>query len=91
MSYDPAANNGVGRITFALDDEQTTLDLTPEQRKAGAVFDRFGITNVRRGGKHVDMYFDDLTYTSGRSKSDGPIRYKQNTVTYPYPPHGRRM
>ena len=91
FKYDPDANNGIGSIVFDLDGVENTLNLKLEQRKAGATFDRFGIMNARRGGKHIDIYFDDLNYTTGRSKSDEPVRYKQDIVTYPYPPGGRRM
>jgi hypothetical protein len=91
LSYDPAANKGIGQITYALDDVVNTLNLTPEQRQAGARFDRFGVMNVRRGGKYVDIYFDDLTYTARRAKDHKPIHHKQETVTYPYPRGGRKM
>jgi hypothetical protein len=91
FDYDPKANNGVGRITVTLDGKAHTMDLTPEQRKAGATMDRFGIMNARRGGKYVDVYVDDLTYTARPPPPDaGPARHEQPVVEYPYPPKGRK-
>ena len=91
FNYDPEANNGIGRITVRLDDHEHTMDLTPAQRAAGATMDRFGIMNIRRGGKYVDIYFDDLTYTA-RPPSDAneKSRHEQSVVQYPYPPKGRK-
>lgn len=90
FAYDPGANNGVGRITVTLDGEPPIiLDLTPEQRKAGAAFDRFGLMSFRRGGKYSTLYFDDLTYTTRRA--DAPaVRHEQEIITVPYPPNGRK-
>ena len=39
FNYDPKANDRVGRITLKLDEKEYSLNLTPEQRKAGATFD----------------------------------------------------
>src|SRR5205814_6810624 len=61
--YDPAANNNMGRLTASLDDKTVTLDLNAQQRADGALFDHFGVANLRAGGKVVVVYFDDLTYT----------------------------
>jgi hypothetical protein len=47
-----------------LDDEKVTLDLRPEDRKRGATFDRFGLFNVQEGGHYVEIFLDDLSYTS---------------------------
>ncbi len=91
FNYDPTANNDVGRITVKLDKQEPyTLDLRPEQRKAGALFDRFGLMSFRRGGKYSTLYFDDLTYTTRRSEKDPSARYEQKIITVPYPPAGRQ-
>jgi hypothetical protein len=90
FSYDPQANGGVGRITVTLDQETFALDLTPEQRAAGAVFDRFGLANVRAGGKYVTLYLDDLTYTARRPAGYRPVRHEQQVTTVPYPRGGRK-
>lgn len=91
FAYDPAANNGVGRITVQLDKEAPfTLDLRPEQRKAGATFDRFGLMSFRRGGKYSTLYFDDLTYTTRRTPDAAPVRHEQKIIAVPYPPGGRK-
>jgi hypothetical protein len=52
-----------GRVTVALDGAEQTLDVTPEQRRQRAAFDRFGLFNVMAGGHHVEVYLDDLTFT----------------------------
>ncbi len=90
LSYDPEANNGVGRMTVTLDEKTFTLDLKPEQRAAGATFDRFGIMNKRVGGKYVTLYFDDISYTARRPRGHPPVRHEQKTVTVPYPKGGRK-
>src|SRR5690349_6580609 len=57
---DPKGNGGTGRVTVTLDGQEHVLDLTPQQRKAGARFDRFGLANVRSGGHSVEFSLDDL-------------------------------
>lgn len=88
FDYDPNAGQS-GRITVTLDNEKFTQDLTPTMRRQGARFDRFGLTNVRNGGKYQVIYFDDLTYTVRRPAGYNPIKHEQKTVTMPYPPGGR--
>jgi hypothetical protein len=88
--YDPAGNGGSGRIVVSLDRESFTLDLTPEMRRAGAGFDRFGLMNIRRGGKYVRIYFDDLTYTARQSSRTARVRHEQRVMTVPYPAGGRK-
>jgi hypothetical protein len=87
--YDPKANNGVGRMTIVMDGETSSLDLTPQQRTAGAQFDRFGIANLRGGGKYVVVYFDDLTYTARRPQNYESVFREQKVVKVPYPEGGR--
>jgi hypothetical protein len=89
FQYDPTANRA-GRITLTLDDKTSTLDLTPEQRQDGAHFDHFGVANLRAGGKFVEFYFDDLTYTARRPKDYRPLFHKQQVIKVPYPPGGRK-
>jgi hypothetical protein len=90
FNYDAQANNGIGQITVTLDKEVFTLDLTPEQRKAGATFDRFSMMSFRRGGKYEIIYLDDLTYTARRSKDYDAARYEQKITKVPYPAGGRK-
>ena len=90
VTYDPKANDNVGRMTVTLDDETFHLDLKPKQRKAGATFDRFGIMNTRKGGKYVTIYFDDMEYTARRPANYKPVRHEQKIVNVPYPPDGRQ-
>jgi hypothetical protein len=91
FTYDPRANDNRGRITITLDDEHTFKhDLTREQRAAGSTFDRFGMMNVRRGGKYVTVYLDDLTYTARREAGAMPARHPQAVTKVPYPDGGRK-
>jgi len=85
FEYDPKANDGVGRITYTLDGQTVSFDLTPEMRRSGATFDRFGMANVRRGGNSVRVYLDDLTYTARRDPSVKPQFHQQQIVRSRYP------
>src|SRR5256885_3805452 len=90
FEYDPKANNNLGRITAALDDKSVTFDLTAQQRADGAFFDHFGIANLRAGGKFVEVYYDDLTYTARRPSNYQPVFHKQEVTPVPYPRNGRK-
>lgn len=68
MRYDPKGAGGNGRIDLTFDGQELKLDLREQDRKAGAAFDRFGLFNVQEGGHYVEVYFDDLTFTSARAK-----------------------
>lgn len=46
--------------------------------------------NIRRGGKYVIIYFDDLTYTARRKAGHKPKRHKETVITVPYPAGGRK-
>jgi hypothetical protein len=89
FSYDPQANGHCGRITIVLDDRPFALDLTPAQRAAGIRLDRFGVANIRKGGKYVTLYLDDLSYTVNRSDAAAPVHHRQRVIRVPYPPQGR--
>jgi hypothetical protein len=64
LSYDPAANNGLGAITVTFDNQTTTLNLTDQMRREGATFDRFGMFTSRMGGGRIKIWLDDLQYTA---------------------------
>ncbi|MFC1593335.1 hypothetical protein ACFL3O_00190 [Candidatus Neomarinimicrobiota bacterium] len=87
FEYNPDQGTA-GRITFSLSEESFTVDLTPEQRKIGSTFDRFGLFNPRKGGKYVDVYIDDLSYSSRKLK-DKLKKHKQEITTVVYPKWGR--
>ncbi len=67
--YSPLEAGGRGQITVLLDGRSRELDLEPGHRSGmpngGARFDRFGIFNFPKGGHYVEVYLDDLRYTSG--------------------------
>ncbi|WP_428938592.1 hypothetical protein [Fontivita pretiosa] len=90
FDYDPIGNDGNGRITAKLEDEVMVINLKPEQRRSGARFDRFGLFNVRNGGKYVEVYLDDLTYTARRAKDQPPNRFQEKIVEIDYPERGRK-
>jgi len=87
--YDPAAGKA-GKIIVSLAADTFSVDLTPEQRNIGATFDRFGLLTPRKGGKYVDVYFDDLTYVAKRSVDFKPIFHRQEMMVVPYPRMGRK-
>jgi hypothetical protein len=64
IGYDPEANGGRGQIVVSLDNQTARLDLPPGVDRPGAVLNRFGVANFRKGnGKHSEVYLDDLEYT----------------------------
>src|SRR5262249_37324897 len=85
FDYDPEANGGTGRASVTLDGRAYALDLTREQRKAGAVFNRFGLASVRSGGHSVEFYLDDVSYTARRRPGTQPKFIPQTTLGRPYP------
>jgi hypothetical protein len=89
FTYDPEANKNIGRITVVLDAQTFILDLTAEQRTAGATMDRFGVASIRKGGKYVRLYFDDLTYTANWPEGYNPVHHQQKVTIVPYPSEGR--
>jgi hypothetical protein len=89
FTYEPD-NGKAGRITIILGTDTLQADLTPQQREIGAVFDRFGLLNPRKGGKYVDVYIDDLTYTAKYPPGTEPEKFQQQVVTVPYPDLGRK-
>jgi hypothetical protein len=46
--------------------------------------------NIRRGGKYVTVYFDDMNYTARRPKDYQPAQHEQKVVHVPYPENGRK-
>lgn len=87
FDYDPQGN---GRVTVTLDGHKESFELTPEQRRSGAKFNRFGLANVRSGGHSVEFYLDDLTYTS-RGPRPKPVPQTLMEVPYPHKQAGRRF
>jgi hypothetical protein len=85
LDYDPKGNGGTGRVTVTLDGRSYVLELTREQRNIGAVFNRFGLANVRGGGNSVESHLDDVTYTARRKPGTRPRFIPQETVEVPYP------
>jgi len=87
--YDPQKDEA-GQITVTLNQDTFSVNLTPEQRKMGAIFNRFGLLNPRKGGKYVDVYLDDLTYVVCYPEGYQPEKYEQKVVKVPYPELGRK-
>ncbi len=54
-------------------------------------FNRFGLMNIRRGGKYVTVYLDDLSYTARHPADFRPAQHKQTIVTVLYPENGRKF
>jgi hypothetical protein len=66
LEYDPAAAEGRGRITVALDGRAASIDLAPGDKLADAHFDRFGLVTPWIDGNGQYVYFDDLHYTASQ-------------------------
>ncbi|MGC3970053.1 MAG: hypothetical protein QM775_22820 [Pirellulales bacterium] len=70
MEYDPAANDGSGRVTCTVkgnsaepgdwEGQTFAFDVPANNRADGATFDRFGIMNMTKAGGTSQVYFDDL-------------------------------
>jgi hypothetical protein len=88
FKYDPDKGEA-GRITVTLDTVSFSVDLRPGQRKIGSTFDRFGILNPRKGGKYVDVYVDELSYTARLPQGYTQVRHDQTITRVPYPEDGR--
>ncbi len=61
------------------------IDLTADERAAESTFDRFGLMNVRRGGKDVTVYFDDLLYTARRPEGEPPKKQCKRSWSFRIP------
>ncbi|MAT16359.1 MAG: hypothetical protein CMJ46_13940 [Planctomyces sp.] len=85
FKYDPEANEGIGRVTVTLDGETQEYKLTKAQRDRGALFDHFGLVNVRVGGHSIQYYLDDLSYTANYPDGKNPAFKPQTYVEVPYP------
>jgi hypothetical protein len=66
VHYRPQAAGGRGAIEVALDGVADSLEMRPLERERGATFDRFGIFNLQAGGHAVEIYLDDLSFTTGK-------------------------
>jgi hypothetical protein len=62
LRYDPAAG-AHGRVSLTFDGQTVALDLTENERAAGARFNRFGFVSTWVDGNAQSIYLDDLTYT----------------------------
>jgi hypothetical protein len=72
LRYDPAGANGVGRITYRLDEDERHYDFEPETRRQGARFDGFGLfTTQSADGNFVEFYLDDLRVRTGAALDQG--------------------
>jgi len=60
LQYDPRAAEGRGALSVVFDGREHRVELTAEQRRQGAVFDRFGVFTIQAGGNHLELYLDDL-------------------------------
>src|SRR6185436_793657 len=56
--YTPGTAGARGKIVTRLDRAEQTLELTADQERPGATFDRFGIFNMQVGGHFVEIYLD---------------------------------
>jgi hypothetical protein len=64
IHYRPSAAAGAGSIEVEFDGESHTMELRPAHRALGGTFDRFGIFNLQSGGHYVELYLDDVSFSS---------------------------
>jgi hypothetical protein len=69
LRYTANARDQDGEITLTFDGQDQKTRVRKEHKAAGARFDHFGIVNVQAGGHFVEIYIDDLTFTSARTVS----------------------
>lgn len=62
LRYHPRRGHA-GRIDLEVGGEKVSLKLDRRLRRTGAVFDRFGLRSVERGGSWQELYLTDLRYT----------------------------
>ena len=67
MTYDPGGADGLGELTLTLDDEEKSVALAPGMKNDGSMFDRFGMIAFRAGGHYVDVYLDDIEFTTANA------------------------
>lgn len=70
LHYKPDGADGLGMITFRLDDATYQLPLEPGHRGDGAVFDRFGLWNVQNSGDGMEVEFSEVLFDGRRWEKD---------------------
>jgi hypothetical protein len=87
LLYDPEANGGVGEVTFQVDERIYKFDVTKNNRKNGAMFNRFGIWNQHTTGGSIEAYFDDLVVNGQPFAMDADPQWNGigNVVTFEDP------
>ncbi|MFO0916956.1 MAG: hypothetical protein U0872_01410 [Planctomycetaceae bacterium] len=66
LDYDPAAEEGRGRITVSLDGQAKSWTLPVGLKTQATAFDRFGIVTSWIDGNGQEIYWDDVTYTQSQ-------------------------
>ena len=62
--YQSAREGKTASIRVTLDDRSNVLPVAQADVVEGALFDRFGLFNMQSGGHHVQMFIDELNFTS---------------------------
>jgi hypothetical protein len=79
--YDPEGNGGAGEVIFTLGGTGPltggpfTFKVSPDQRKAGATFNAFGIVNSQSSGDQFEVYFDDLAVNGQKLTFDSDPKW----------------
>jgi hypothetical protein len=67
LEYDPDGADEKGRVTVTLDGQSNTFDLSAGDKERGTTtFDRFGIVTSWIDGNSQNVYWDDVSYTTGQ-------------------------
>ena len=62
LKYDPLGNKGGGTITANFDGQKLDVNLEPEHKADGAIFNRFGLINVMKAADQgSSLWIDDVT------------------------------
>jgi hypothetical protein len=63
IEYRPETDGGQGRMTVRLDDREDSFLVPADFRKAGAVFNRFGLFVHEGGGRASRVFIDDVEFS----------------------------
>jgi hypothetical protein len=64
IRYTPPRGDSQATILVNFDGHEQKLAITPEDFAVGATFDRFGLFTMEIGGHYVELYVDDLKFTT---------------------------
>ncbi|HEY6227703.1 MAG TPA: hypothetical protein VI282_11330 [Verrucomicrobiae bacterium] len=76
IDYDPTGAKDAGVVTFTLDGKTWTLPLGEDDKRDGAVFNRFGILNQQLSGDGLEVWFSDLVLDGERVDLSSDLQWE---------------